>query len=144
MNYLNDDGYAFHRRHDRGSRCLTFDDWRNGRSATGYTDRYRWVEPNRDNRTKEEWPYSYSDHYLWGAPGKDHHAVYSDRLGQWDGDAWKRACAAVPKKSLSQFSQSDADKFMSAYYGKPIKVSALAEGCNVSSGYPYWILWFAE
>ncbi len=34
--------------------------------------------------------------------------------------------------------------FMTDYLGKKVKVTALAEGCNVSNGYPYWIIWFRD
>lgn len=105
----------------------------------GYNSRYRWCRPNERNLTKETAPYAYSDHYLWGEPEVGSDTIYSDRLAQWDREAWKRACEEVPKQ-FDQFSNDDADRFMSAYYGRQIKVSALAEGCNVSTGYPYWII----
>lgn len=131
-----------HRRDPQEGPHLTGEDWAKGRKPSGRGSGYRWVDPSRENRTKADWPYSYSDHYLWGTGGKDDHAVYSDRLHQWSQDNWNRAWAAVGRKRFDQFTQDDADKFVSAYYEKPIKVTAIAEGCNVSSGYPYWILWF--
>lgn len=112
--------------------------------AYGNRDVRRWVDPGGLKRTKQDWPYAYSEFYLWGTPRSDDVAVYSDRLFQWDNVAWERSNEAVPGKRFDQMSKADADKFMSAYYEKPIDVSALAEGCNVSNGYPYWILWYRE
>ena len=123
---------------------LTGTDWSQSRKPTAIDPRYRWVEPSRENRRKEDWPYSYTDHYLWGRKQNGDSAVYSDRLHQWSSEAWDRAWKAVGSKRFDQFTDADANKFMSAYYEKPIKVTALAEGCNVGNGYPYWILWFRD
>lgn len=143
-----DEGYRDHRRRrsygPHHGPHLTGDDWSKSRKPTAIDPRYRWVDPHRENRRKEDWPYSYSDHYLWGVGAKGDHAVYSDRLHQWSAENWERAWKAIGQKRFDQFSRDDADKFMSAYLDKPAKVSALAEGCNVSSGYPYWIIWYSE
>lgn len=130
-------------RDEDGVRVLTPEDWSKGRAPTGYAPGYRWVDPHGQNRTKAHWPYSYSEHYLWGSPRKGDEAVYSDRLAQWHDVAWKRAWAAVaPARGFVQLGADGASKFLSAYYEKPIQATALAEGCNQSSGYPYWVLWF--
>jgi hypothetical protein len=106
-----------------------------------YGQPYRWCSPNQKNRTKEEYPYGYSDHFLWGTPAEGDSAVYTDRLSQWDHDAFSRACRKS-SKSFRQYSKADADVFITEYYGRPTSVSALSEGCNVSNGYPYWVFSF--
>lgn len=129
---------------DRG-RCLTPADWRLGRPASGYDPRYRWVNPNSGyNCTKEDWPYSYSEHYLWGEKTKDSEAVYSDRLAQWDHTKHRDAVEAVAdlKCRYGHWGQAGTSKFLSSYYGKPVNAIAVAEGCNVSNGYPYFVFWF--
>lgn len=126
---------------DKGTTCFTFEDWKASRRATGRCYGYRWVDPHRDNRTKEEWPYSYSDHYLVGTATKGDCAVYSDRLHQWDHVSFDRARARTGDYTKSLRKASD---FMTTYYNRPIKVTAVAEGCNVSSGYPYWVIWFHD
>jgi hypothetical protein len=104
-----------------------------------------WVDPN-NTRTKGEYPYSYSEFYLYGGPaGRDasDEANYSDRLWQWDYNKtetlWKKHCEGhrydnVPMAKLTAF--------MSEWHGRKVEVTALAEGCNPSNGYPYWIIWF--
>lgn len=141
------DYYGFERRgHGYGSPVLTPEDWRLGRQPTGRTSRYRFVDPNRENRTKEDWPYSYSDHYLWGECTEDSSAVYSDRLAQWDSDKAKAARDAVAdlKCIYGHWGKDGTSKYLSAYFGKPVEAVAVAEGCNVSSGYPYWIFWYRD
>lgn len=114
-----------------------------GRSGRFYGgSRYRWVDPNRENRTKEAYPYSYSDHYLWGAATKDSDAVYSDRLGQWDREAFNRGWEAGGKKRFNQMNEGEVSAFLTAYWNKPTEAVALAEGCNVATGFPYWIIWY--
>jgi hypothetical protein len=116
-----------------------------------------WVNPRQKNRTEAQSPYGYSEYFLWRDPELvDSHrgthsawraegvqAVYSDRLSQWDGDNFKSACEMVqPQRRMRYWSEADATAFLTAYFGKPTTAVALAEGCNVGSGYPYWIFWF--
>ena len=129
-------------------------DWGPGRRAS-----LDWVRPNDHNRTKEEAPYAYGEHFLWrdgekvdpsrgtftawSAPGVE--AAYSDRLQQWSAENWRRALAAVPQNGQMRYwGPEAASAFLTAYFQKPTAAVALAEGCNPSSGYPYWILWFAH
>lgn len=140
MRHYDIHGYDF-RGNDGVTPCLTGADWSAGSGATGRSYGYRWVYSHRENRTKEDWPYSYSDHYLVGTAAKGDSAVYSDRLHQWDHVSFSRAYARTGDYTKSLRKASD---FMTTYYNKPITVSAVAEGCNVSSGYPYWVLWFHE
>ena len=109
-----------------------------------------WVYPNGyhglGNTTKIEDPYGYSEFYHWREKDhkKDAQAVYDDRLAQWDRQAFARAHSVVPKR-FDAMNQKDATKWMATYYeGKytNVKVTALIEGCNVSNGYPYFVLWF--
>jgi len=141
--YFDEYGWPNPRRAD-GPKHLTPEDWSQGRRATGTGSRYRWVDPKRDNCTKEDWPYSYSEHYVLGTAAKGDDAAYSDRLQQWSQENWERAWKVIGNRRFDQFSFDDANKFMSAYFDKPTKVSAIAEGCNVGNGYPYWVLWFSH
>lgn len=107
----------------------------------------KWVDPNRTDE-KFSHPYSYSEFFLFGSRAiiaKTKGADYSDRLWEWDykkaDKLWKRyvntGWAKATEKQLS--------RFISAYHGKGYRgltVVALAEGCNPSNGYPYWILWY--
>lgn len=104
-----------------------------------------WVLPNRDNKTKQEAPYSYDPFYIWRDSTAGSYAIYSDRLAQNDLEKYRMAVQkAAPDKRFEYYTRAEASKFMSAYTGKKIQVTALAEGCNVSNGYPYWIFWCKE
>lgn len=115
-----------------------------GRDPYGrVNDGVDWVNPERERRHKYEYPYSYSEYYIWrnGNPSNADDAVYSDRLYEWDYEkhvtAWK-----VVGKRFDQMSRAELSKYLSAYFDKPIQAMAMAEGCNVSNGYPYWIFWY--
>lgn len=141
------DHYDFeHPRRGYGALVLTGEDWRLGRRPTGRTSRYRFVDPNSENRTKEDWPYSYSPYFLWGEPSDPCSAVYSDRMAQWDNAKAVAALAEVADENCryGYWSQAGTSKYLTAYFGKPTEAVAVAEGCNVSSGYPYWIFWYRD
>jgi len=101
-----------------------------------------WVDPTRTLGARSN-PYSYSEVYLWGGANTIHgaEAVYSDRLYQWD-HAKADAASRLVGKGWRYWSEADAKTFLDAYFGEPITPTAMAEGCNISSGYPYWIFWF--
>jgi hypothetical protein len=102
----------------------------------------RWVDPQR-RISKRESPYGYSEFFHWGGHGTTSgcEAVYSDRLWQWDYKKMKALCDALGKR-FEQCSQSELSEFLSSYWGKPVVATALAEGCNISNGYPYFIMWY--
>lgn len=105
----------------------------------------RWVDPKR-TRTKQEYPYSYSEFFHFGKradiSAKGVQAVYSDRLWQWDYDKCHKAHKTHLNCRFEQASPAQLSAFLSEYNGKPCTVVALAEGCNPSTGYPYYILWY--
>jgi hypothetical protein len=107
-----------------------------------------WVFPEQSwNKTKEQSPYGYTDFYHWRTfevgGSKGHQAVYSDRLSQWDHNAYERAWS-LNKQRFEFYSQEDCSKFLTEYFGKPIIATALSEGCNPSNGYPYYVFYFQE
>lgn len=95
----------------------------------------------RQSPDGREPPCTYSERYLWGMPHGDDNRVCTGRLFAWDTEAWHRACDTSPKR-IRQFSPDDANGFLSAYFQKPVIVSAVAEGCNARTGSPYWVFWF--
>jgi hypothetical protein len=110
----------------------------------------KWVSTDPDRqREQHDHPYSYSEFFIYGdrqvIRSKGLEAVYSDRLQQWDYEKYERCCEEHPKAWRRPVGDRAAmSAWMTAYMGKPVDVVALAEGCNVSSGYPYWIVWFRE
>ena len=66
--------------------------------------------------------------------------MYSDRLHQWDYEKYNRCCQKVFKNEGQQFYQrnpKEIEKFLSMYFDKQIKLTAIMQGCNQSSGFPY-------
>lgn len=114
-----------------------------------YSDLYdwKWVDPWHTDE-KSSHPYSYSEFFHFGSREvikKASGAYYSDRLNSWDpakmDRLWKEHVGA------RRWEQAGADRlsaFLSAYAEKKLSVIALAEGCNVSNGYPYFIMWVRE
>ena len=123
-----------------------------GECPPSWYDRYDWTEWGaREKRAKENYPYSYSDHFVQrfvsheDLKKDDVSAEYSDRMQGWNYEAWKRACDKTAlAKRFQEFSKANLSDFLSEYHGKPIEGLAIAEGCNASSGYPYFIFWFRE
>lgn len=117
----------------------------------GYFSSYRdgpdpkWVDPSRTNE-KHSHPYSYSEFFLFGSAKtiKKAGADYSDRLDQWDWQKNQRLLKEHIPCPWNQATVEQVSAYISAYHGKPLKCVALAEGCNASNGYPYWIIWYRK
>lgn len=99
-------------------------------------------------RTPFSHPYNYDEYVTWKSDdfNKERcHAVYSDRLHQWDYKKYDRCCQEVFKNEGQMFGQrdpKDIEKFLSLYLDKEIKLTAVMQGCNQSSGFPYWIFFY--
>lgn len=119
------------------------------RGKRGMRDRLdaRWVDPTRTH-TKSSHPYSYSEFFHFGdrdvIKAKDVHGDYSDRLHQWASAKFEQLWKKHLDCRWEQASRPALNAFMSAYFDKKVKVVALAEGCNPSNGYPYYIVWTKE
>lgn len=97
-------------------------------------------------KTPQSHPYSYEPFVVWeneevGATG----SAYSDRMMQWDYEKFNKSCEEVWGNKGQLFHSyirqpKDIEKFLQLYFDKPnLKLARLVEGCNVSSGYPYWV-----
>ena len=102
-----------------------------------------WVDTTRENRTREQSPYAYTEFYHWRDEKKraKSSAVYSDRMFGWDPKRMQEADKMFGRR-FEQMSREQIDQYASYYFKRPVHVTALAEGCNPSNGYPYYILWF--
>lgn len=117
----------------------------------GHRHEEYWVDPSRTNG-KDTHPYSYSEFFVFKTLPRDDvlrlAGNYSDRLWQRDVTAFEAAVIAAGKvgsgQRFDQYTARQASAFLSAYWDKPIECVALAEGCNVSNGYPYWIFWYRD
>ena len=116
-----------------------------------------WVNPGGQNTTERDAPYGFSEYFLWRdntvqpAEAGDSHAkcdkgisgAYSDRLQEWNYAGFNAAidsCGGLgthpPREVMN--------KFLTDYFGKSTIAHAMARGCNVGNGYPYWIVWFSH
>lgn len=108
---------------------------------------YRFVDP-RATRSPRSHPYSYDAHFLKGghADIKDASSYYTDRISLWkDGEEFSKAreAAGLPDHG-NMWRTASLEKltaFHNALFGKTDRVVAVAECCNVSNGYPIWIVW---
>lgn len=102
-------------------------------------------------RTPETHPYSYDAFFEYMAPdyNESDRMIYHDRMMQWDRRAFRNAVAKVwPDKAESQMFYDkipkDVEKFLCLYFDKPVRLTGILRGCNVSNGYPYWIFCYKE
>jgi len=115
------------------------------RDSSRSQDGRSYVWPGK-NRSPDEYPYSFDPYYVARAEDfdiKKHHGVDHDRMIQWDGNKYRAAFT----ESGVNFRCPDLEKlsdFLTRYYGNPTTCKAIARGCNQSSGYEIWSIWFAH
>ena len=105
--------------------------------------RYKDWDGNPVKRTRDEYRYSYDAYVVSKKADKYEHAVYSDRLYQWDSKKHDKFC----EKHFGNQGQywdgrgfKQIEAFLRDYYNKPeLELVGIMTGCNVSSGYPYWV-----
>lgn len=109
-----------------------------------YTD----LEGNAVRKNPITNPYDFDDYVEWkGNYRQFDSAVYSDRLYQWDTAKYKKCYEQVFKNNGQRFdckNISGIRQFLSMYFGKEIELTAIMQGCNHISGFPYWIFFYRE
>lgn len=99
-------------------------------------------------RTPQDSPYSYDEFVIWQDKTADIHkcsAVYSDRMMQWNSTKFQHCMQTVFGTSGQSFYNSkhtDINKFLNLYFENKVQLVAVLQGCNVSTGYPYWIFYY--
>ena len=111
-----------------------------------FGSRYVDIHGNPVAKPKPQFGYSY-DFFVTYRNGKNEEAndtVYSDRLYQWDSKKYGELC----RKHFGNEGQNWFDRkpknieaFMSDWYGKPVKLIIMLEGCNVGNGFPLWLFY---
>jgi len=94
-------------------------------------------------RTPDEYRYSYNAYVLWKDKDDYKDVVYCDRMRQWD----YKKYIMLTKKYFGNESdywygreRKEIQNFLREYMDKPdLILVGMMTGCNVSSGYPYWI-----
>ena len=108
------------------------------------------LDGNEIKRNPFSYPYNYDEYVIWKDENFDkekYSTVYSDRLYQWDYKKYNRCCQEVFKNQGQMFYQrepKEIEKFLSMYFEKEVKLTAVMQGCNQSSGFPYWIFLYEE
>lgn len=111
----------------------------------GYVD----LEGRPVKKTPQSNPYDYDDYVIWKGnfDREKSHAVYSDRLVQWDTEkyhkCWKEVFDGEGIFSANN-NPSKINLFLNKYFGKEVKLTAILQGCNVSSGFQYWVYYYEE
>lgn len=100
---------------------------------------YDWCWPCQQ-RTREQYPYSYDAHYKWRDFDKDNppegmDCIYSDRMMQWDYEKYEAARQKVDAGWIENISREKAEGIIDAYYDGKYKCVGFAACCNVSNGY---------
>ena len=103
-------------------------------------------------RTPETHPYAYDPYFIAGSRKsvKNATSAYSDRLKLWyDSSRFEAAKEAAKIEGHGDYwwrrvGLAQMSRFLSALTEKDCKCVGIAEGCNVSNGYPYWIIWWRD
>lgn len=109
---------------------------------------YADLDGNAVKKTPITNPYDFDEYVEWkGNYHKFDSAVYSDRLYQWDTKKYNKCYQEIFKKSGQIFNGKNPDginKFLNMYFDKDVRLTAIMRGCNISSGFPYWIFFYRE
>jgi len=101
----------------------------------------------RPRRTPFDHPYSYDEFIIFDSEIPHTSAVYSDRLYRWDSTKHNRLCLKYFDNVGQCWSERSPEKisdWLSEYYDKKLECVKVIQGCNVSSGHPYWVLFFRD
>lgn len=101
----------------------------------------RYAPMARSKNTPLPYPHYTNDYWntarlIYGTECTTQECSYSDRLWQWDYAAAERASEAVKGQPDTA---ARAEAWLSAYHGKPVVLRCILAGCNVSSGYAYYV-----
>lgn len=113
-----------------------------------YDSRFVDLNGKPIERTPLSYPYNYDEYVIWKDENfneEECSAVYSDRLFQWDYEKYNKCCQEVFKNQGQQFYErepKEIEKFLGMYFEREVKLTAVIQGCNQSSGYPYWVFFY--
>ena len=104
---------------------------------------FKNLEGKEIERTPYTNPYSYDEFVLWMGDYKKENTVkvYSDRLRNFNYEKNNLVSKEVFGDVGQYFNNrkpEDIELYLCKMLDKKIKLTAITEACNVSSGYPYW------
>lgn len=136
-------GYPYFSRSERDLYCTNDSKWVDPRSRR---EKHDCICEDYSNGRVHDHTYSYSEFFHFGSretiAQSGVTAVYNDRLWQWDYKKTERLSKEHIGCRWEHAGRAKLSAFMSAWEDKPVEVVAFAEGCNISNGYPYYILWY--
>lgn len=104
------------------------------------------IDGNVVKRNKIEYPYSYDEFVVWKNNYiRGDQIIYSDRIIRDDYYKYNSCSMQVWGNSGHSFSARnprEIEQFICLYLNTKVKLTLIMEGCNFSSGYPYWIFGF--
>lgn len=113
----------------------------------GFNERLTFldIEGNIVKRNPYTNPYNYDEYVIWkkGCKIDRSTAVYSDRLQQWDSEKFNK-CKSKINGEFSYDNPKTVETFLSLYFEQEIELTAIVQGCNQSSGFPYWVFYYKE
>lgn len=74
---------------------------------------------------------------IYGREQKCANVEYSDRLWQWDYEAG--VSAGIACKGLAPRTARWTQAWLSAYHGRPVVLRYIFGGCNLATGYEYYV-----
>ena len=109
----------------------------------------RDLDDHRILRTPFGHPYNYDEFVIVKTKdfSRDDSAFYSDRFTHWYDyetlNAAKEKCGLEHGDYFWCYYYPDKiSEFLTEVTGKKHNVTCIVEGCNVSNGYPYWIIFY--
>jgi hypothetical protein len=116
--------------------------------CSGGTPSKFW-NPNYKFKPRTSHPYSYDPFVIWGDERAEcNGSVYTDRLIQWDHDKHDLLCQKHFGDRGQYWNDRDhklIEAFMQDWQDNPeLKLVFVTQFCNVSNGFPTWLLGFQE
>lgn len=119
-------------------------------NSNGHSDIsiYNDWDGNPVERTTDKYMYSYDPYVLSKKSDDYRHAVYSDRLFQYDYEKHNILCKrhfGNDGQVWDNRSNEKIEAFLQDYFGNPkLELVGIMKGCNMSSGHPYWIFMYND
>ena len=116
------------------------------RHLFGFSPMYRDWHGKPVEKTPHSHPYSYDAYVVEKKADKYKNSIYSDRLWQWDYKKYNELCRKYFGNEAQLWdgrSFNKIEEFLRDHQSNPeLRLIGIMKGCNVSSGYPYWVFMF--
>ncbi len=111
-------------------------------------NKYLDLEGNVVERDPDSFPYSYDPYVIYKSPEhkKDDICYYHDRIVQcyYTNEEIESAKKSLGIEYVHWKDPLEVGKFLSILMSKQLIVTAITEGANYGTGYPYWIIYVQD